>query len=131
MWRRIVGALKTFGWQQWLVAVAFLAVLGFTGFYAYRAARAAAYWKHHTDEPIKGWMTVGHVAHSYHVPPYVLYHALGLPNKPPDRRPLLKIAAAQGRSMDDIRSILLDAIVHARPPYPPPTPPPPNEVSTP
>lgn len=68
---------------------------------------------------------------SYHVPPHVLYLALGLPHKPPDKRPLREIAKAQNRSMDKIRNLLLDAIVHARPPYPPPPPPPPDPGSSP
>ena len=131
MEQRIFTTLKTFSWQQWLVAAAFLAVLAFTGFYAYRVARGAIYWNYHADEPIRGWMNVGYVAHSYHVPPHVLYGALGLPNKPPDKRPLREIAGAQGRSMDDTIAILTDAVVHARPPFPPPTPPPTDEVTTP
>ena len=69
-----------------------------------RAVRPAIYWHYHQDEPIRGWMNVGYVAHSYHVPPHVLYRALGLPHKPPDKRPLREIAKAQNRSMDEIRS---------------------------
>jgi len=121
--------LKGFGWRQWLVLVAFLLVLGFTGLHAFRAVRGAVYWRYHRDEPIRGWMTVGYVAHSYQVPPHVLYLALGLPHKRPDKRPLREIAKAQNRSMDEIRAVLQDAIIHARPPYPAPSPPPPDEES--
>lgn len=128
MRQRVHKTLKTFGWRQWLVAAAFVAVLGFTGLYAYRAVRDAIYWDYHTDEPIQSWMNVGYVAHSYHVPPHVLYSALGMPNRH-DKRPLLKIAAAQGRSLDETKAILMDAIVHVRPPYPPPPPPPPPDES--
>jgi hypothetical protein len=113
--------------RQWLVVLAFLLVLGGTVFFAQRAIRPAIYWHYHQDEPISGWMNVEYVAHSYHVPPHVLYLALGLPHKPPDKRPLRDIAAVQNRSMDEIKVILLDAIVHARPPYPPPPPPPHDE----
>jgi len=112
-----------------MVVAAFVVVLGFTGFYAVRAVRDAIYWQYHADEPIQGWMNVGYVAHAYHVPPHIIYGALGLPNKP-DKRPLREIATQQGRSMDDIRAILSGAIVHVRPPYPPP-PPPPEESPTP
>jgi hypothetical protein len=115
--------LNRFSWQQWCVLAAFLLVLGFTGLHAARTINAALYWRNHRDEPIRGWMTVGYVAHSYHVPPHVLYQALGLPHRPPDRRPLREIAQAQNRSLDEVRTILQDAIVHARPPYPPPPPP--------
>lgn len=123
MRRKFLKTLKTFRWQQWVVVVMFLLVLGFTGIYAVRTIREAIYWHYHQDEPIRGWMNIGHVAHSYRVPPHVLYQALGLPHKPPDKRPLMQIAKSQNRSMDEIRAILQDAITHARPPYPPPPPP--------
>lgn len=113
--------------KQWLVVVAFVLVLGITAFFAQRAIRPAIYWHYHQDEPISGWMNVDYVAHSYHVPPHVLFKALGLPHRPPDRRPLRDIAEAQNRSMDEVKAILMDAIVHARPPYPPPPPPPPPD----
>ena len=67
---------------------------------------------------------VGHVAHSYRVPAAVLYLALGLPEKPPDKRPLREIAKMQHRSMDEIRAILLEPVVHARTPYSAPQSPP-------
>ncbi len=98
----------------------FLLALGFTGLHAVRTIRDAIYWQYHQDEPIHGWMTAGYVAHSYHVPPHILYQALGLPHKPPDKRPLREIAKSQNRSMDETRTILQDVITHARPPYPPP-----------
>jgi hypothetical protein len=110
--------------RQWLVVLAFVLVVAATLFFAVRAVRPAVYWHYHQDEPIKGWMNVEYVAHSYHVPPHTLYIALGLPHRPPDKRPLRDIARAQNRSMDEIRTVLMGAIVHARPPYPPPAPPP-------
>ena len=122
--RRIVQTLKGFNWRQWLVLAAFLFIIGFTGLHAFRFVRDAVYWSYHRDEEIRGWMPVGYVAHSYRVPPHVLYQALGLPHKPPDKRPLREIARAQNRSMDEVKAVLQDAIVHARPPYPPPPPPP-------
>lgn len=111
------------GWRQWLVLLAFAVVVTATSVFAVRTARRALYWHNHTDETIHGWMTIGYVAHSYHVPPHVLYRALGLPHTPPDKRPLREIAGAQNRSVDDVRAALTDAIIHARPPYPPPPPP--------
>jgi hypothetical protein len=123
--------MKKFGWKQSVLGLAFLLSLSVAVFFIVRAVRPAIYWHYHRDEPIRGWMNVGYVAHSYHVPPHVLYRALGLPHKPPDKRPLREIAKAQNRSMDEIRALLLDAIVHARPPYPPPSPPPPNPEASP
>jgi hypothetical protein len=119
------------GWQQWLVMLAFFVVITITTLFAARTVRQALYWHNHRDEPIHGWMTVGYVAHSYHVPPHVLYKALGLPHKPPDKRPLREIAGAQNRSMDVISVVLMDAITHARPPYPPPPPPDDADVAPP
>ena len=115
--------MRKVGWRQALVALAFFLCVSAAVFFVVRAVRPAIYWHYHQDEPIRGWMNVGYVAHSYHVPPYVLYQALGLPHGPPDKRPLRQIAKEQNRSMDDIRAVLLEAIVHARPPYPPPRPP--------
>jgi hypothetical protein len=115
--------MKKFGWKQALVALAFLLSLSVAGFFVVRTVRPALYWHYHRDEPIRGWMTVGYVAHSYHVPPYVLYQALDLPHRPHDRRPLREIAKEQNRSLDEIRNVLLNAIAHARPPNPPPAAP--------
>jgi hypothetical protein len=109
--------------RQWLVVLAFLLVVTGTVYFAVRAVRPAIYWHYHQDEPIAEWMNVEYVAHSYHVPPHVLFLALGMPHRPPDKRPLRDIAYSQGRSIDDVKATLMDAIVHARPPYPPPPPP--------
>ena len=120
---KLISTVKSFRWHQWLVVAVFLLVAGFTGLKAVHVARDVIYWHAHRDEPIRGWMNVGYVAHSYRVPPHVLFLALGLPHKPPDKRPLREIAKIQHRSLDQIRAILQDAIIHARPPYPPPPPP--------
>jgi hypothetical protein len=112
-------------WQQIVLALAFVATIGIAVFFVVRTVQPIIYWHLHRDEPIKEWMTVGYVAHSYHVPPHVLYQALGLPHRPPDKRSLREIARSQNRSMDEVRAILMNAVVHARPPYPPPPPPPP------
>ena len=110
---------------RWLLALAFLLALGFTTVHVVRTVQDAIYWRQHRDEPIQGWMTVGFVAHSYHVPPHVLLLALHLPlGPPPDKRTLADIAASRGQSVDQLAAVLNDAIVHARPPYPPPPPPP-------
>ena len=115
--------MKKLGLGRWIVLLAFLLVVSFTGFFAVRTAQRAIYWHYHKDEVIRPWMNVGYIAHSYHVPPHVLYRALGLPNKPPDKRPIRDIARAQNRSVEDVIAVLKTAIVHARPPYPPPPPP--------
>jgi hypothetical protein len=120
---KLISALKEFRWHQWLVVGVFLLVAGFTTYKAVNMARRMIYWHAHHDEPIHGWMNVGYVAHSYRVPPDVLYLALDLPQTP-DKRPLRDIAKVQHRSMDDIRTILQEVIIRARPPNPPPPLPP-------
>jgi hypothetical protein len=123
--------MKNPGWRQWLVVLAFVLVVSFTGIFAVRTVRRAIYWHYHQDEPIRPWMSLGYIAHSYSVPPWVLHQALGLPPKPgrPDRRPIRDIAREQNRSVDEVIAILQDAIVHSRPPYPrPPDAPPPDAL---
>jgi membrane protein DedA with SNARE-associated domain len=94
----------------------FLLAAGFTVFKVLHTVREVIYWQVHRDEAIRGWMSVGYVAHSYHIPPKVLYQALDLPLKPPDKRPLRKIAYMQHRSMDEIRANLQNAIILVHPP---------------
>ncbi|HXL79612.1 MAG TPA: hypothetical protein VN951_01955 [Pyrinomonadaceae bacterium] len=118
--------MKNFNSRQWLVVLAFMLVVSFTGLFAVRTVQRTIYWHYHQDEPIRPWMNLGYIAHSYSVPPWVLHQALGLPPKP-DRRPIREIARAQNRSVDEVIAILQNAIVHSRPPYPPPGPPPPPD----
>ncbi|WP_322965911.1 hypothetical protein [Sphingomonas fuzhouensis] len=110
-------------WRKALIAL-FVAIVAFTGYHAVRTVSDAIYWNAHRDEPIEPWMTIGYVAHSYHVPPHILHAALNMPPEP-DRRPLARISRDSGLSMAQIEAKLTHAIVHVRPPYPPPGPPPP------
>lgn len=102
---------------------ALIGAIGFTAYHVARVVNDAIYWNVHKDEPIEGWMTLGYVAHSYHVPPHILFIALGMQPGPPERRNIAAIAAARGQSVAQVSAILDRAIVHARPPYPPPGPP--------
>jgi hypothetical protein len=115
--------MKRLGWRQWVLLLAFLLAVLFTGLFATRAVRHAVYWRLHRDEPIRPWMSVPYVAHSYRIPPHVLYQAIGLPPTQHDRRPLREIAREQNRAVETLISELQDAIIHSRPPYPPPPPP--------
>jgi hypothetical protein len=105
---------KKLGWQRWLILVAFLAVVGFTGLQTVRTVRHMNHTQFRRDEEIHGWMTIGYLAHSYRVPPEVLKAAVGLPDSPPDTRPLAEIAKAQGRSLDELSTSLQEAIARAR-----------------
>jgi hypothetical protein len=116
--------MKKLEWHQWLLVALFLVAVCFTGLFGFRAIRRAIYWHNHRDEPIRSWMSVPYVAHSYRVPPHVLNQAIGLPPMQRDRRPLREIAREQRRPVETLISELQDAIIHSRPPYPPPPPPP-------
>lgn len=110
-------------WGRRLLLAAFVVSLGFTGLHVVRTVRDAIYWNAHRDEPIEGWMTLGYVAHSYHVPPHILFRALGMQPGPPEHRNIAALARTRGESVDAVAARLNHAIVHVRPPYPPPGPP--------
>jgi len=111
--------LKGFSRTQWLVLAAFLLVLSITGVYTYRTYQRAVFWREHRDEPISGWMRVGFVANSYHVPLPVLNDAIGLSPDARDQRPLSRIASDQGRTLDELKSDLERAIEDFRAKGPP------------
>ena len=113
--------MRRLGWQQWVVLGLFLVALVVAGLFGVRAIQRATYWRTHRDVPIRGWMTVPYVAHSYRVPPPVLYDALGIkPVPPPDRRPLRQIAREQNRKVEELISDLQEAIARERAAHPPP-----------
>jgi hypothetical protein len=105
--------------QKWIALIAFLLVIVMTGFFAVRTVRRAAFWRQHRDEVIRPWMSVPYVAHSYRVPPRVLYQALGIPAQAHDRRPLRQLAREQNRPVDELTSILQQAIARERANHPP------------
>lgn len=115
---KILQTFRTFSWKQWLLFCAFIFVVCFTGFYIYRTVERAAYWRNHRDQPIAGWMPVGYIAHSYHVPPTVLYDALGLKPEPRDRRTISQIAKAQNRSAAEVEKDLEEAVNKFRAEHP-------------
>lgn len=116
--------MKRFGRREWLLLSLFLLVLIVTGLFAVRAVRRAAYWREHSDESIRPWMSVHYVARSYRVPPPILYQAIGAVPIPRDRRPLRQIAREQKKSVDTLISELQQAIVDFRKSHRPPGGPP-------
>ena len=120
---------RKLNWQQWLFILGFVLSLVIVVVFALRAFRHAP--RPRADEPIRPWMTIPYVSHSYHVPAYVLYQALGLPRTPRDRRPLMVIAREQNRPVASLIADLLEAIRRSRPPYPTPQPFPPGETPSP
>jgi len=116
--------MKPDGWQKWIVLGALTLVILVTALFAVRTVRRAMFWRTHRDEVIRPWMSIPYVAHSYRVPPHVLYQALGIIPQTHDRRPLKQIAREQNRSVDEVTSILQDAITRARANQPTAAPPP-------
>lgn len=121
--------MKRLGWRRWVILLAFLLAASVAGLFAVRTVRRAVYWSHHRDEVIRPWMSVPYVAHSYRVPPHVLYRAVKLNPLPHDRRPLRDIAREQNRSLEELTADLQGAIAdfRAHPERDPPPPPPPHE----
>ena len=111
--------MKRLGWKQWVVIAAFALIVSATALFAVRTVRRAIYWRLHRDEVIRPWMSVPYVAHSYRVPPPVLYEALGIPPLPHDRRPIRDIAQQQNRLVDEVISVLQNAIARERSMHPP------------
>lgn len=117
----ILRSIKKFGWKQWLIFLAFVFVIGFTGFQIYRTYERTVYWRAHQDQPIAEWMPVNYVAHSYHIPPPVLFDALNWKPKPGERRKNLgEIAVSQGRSFDEVKADLEMTIAEFRKKHPTP-----------
>jgi len=97
-----------------LLILGFLAALMVTTALFMRLIADVAYWPHHQDDTISGWMTVGYVAHSYDVDKDALIVALGIET---DLRRLLTlkaIADGQDTTMVELRNTLLKAIINER-----------------
>ncbi len=110
-----------------LVGIAFVLVSLMTINFAIRGVQHGRRLRARPDEPIQGWMNIGYISHSDHVPRQVIHQALGLPPQP-DRRPLVRIAVDTGRTTDEVIADVMAAIRQfraARPPNPdaPPSPP--------
>ena len=114
--------MNTPGWRQWTILAIFALVVTVTALFAVRTTRRALYWRQHRDETIRPWMTLPYVAHSYRVPPRVLYEALGIPQRQGDRRPLKKIAREQNASVESIIETLAHAITAFQQTNTPPVP---------
>jgi hypothetical protein len=126
--RVLLKKIRKFSRFQKLILLAFLVALSFTAVRVVRTVSDMAYWHYHQDEPLNAWMNLHYVAHSYHIPPHVLYQALNLPHKPPDKRSLKTLSKSLDMPFETLKAKLEQAIIHARPPYPPPPPPSPHEA---
>lgn len=106
-------------WSRWLLFLGFVAALAVTMLFVMRAVNHTRSLRQRADPPIRGWMTIPFVSHSYHVPPSVLYQALGLQPVHHDQRVLTTIARQQGHSVAADVTILQHAITQFRATSPP------------
>ncbi len=104
--------VRNFRWQHWLLIFGLAFSLALTGFFIVRAVHYAPHPL--KDEPIRPWMNIPYIAHSYRVPSHILYQALGLPSLPRDRRPILEIARQQRRTVESIIITMQEAITQYR-----------------
>ena len=115
-----------------LIGILLLGVLA-AGFFGTRAVRS--FMRLRAGPPpgaadvqaIRGWMTVPYVAHTYHVPPEMLYAAVGVPPQGNDRKSLselnrLTAPGQQGVVIERVR----EAILKFQQPAPPQPPSPPG-----
>lgn len=110
------------GWRRRIFLLAFALSIAISVIFAMRAFNHRPHRM--VDDPIRPWMSVPYVAHSHHVPPRILFQAIGLAMEhPPDRRPIARIAAEQNRPVQELIENLQEAIIQerrfSRPPPPP------------
>jgi len=84
-----------------LLALGLILAIALTFVFGYRAGRQARRirWQ---NEPIRSWMSIPFIAHAHHVPPEILYRAIGVEPQPKDHRPLRRIAHEQKRPVQKI-----------------------------
>lgn len=97
--------------QTLLLVAAFCLAIGATFFFGYRAGRTARHIRQR-NEPIKAWMSVPFIAHTYHVREAVLFQAIGVPPNPRDHRPVRDIARAEKLPSAELIRELKNAIAN-------------------
>lgn len=98
-----------------LLSTAFLLGLCVTAYFAISTISFAVYWADpaHRDLALKGWMTPGYVAHSWHVPRHVMQEAIQ--DMPDKKRPTLEdIAKSQGIQLEVLITRIQAAIIEHR-----------------
>lgn len=108
------GALRYLWHTHRLALTGFALALALALFFAVRFALFTIYWADpaHRDTQIEPWMTPGYVAHSYRLPPDLLFEALHLPHG--SRATIHEIAQQTGRSDAALIEALRTAIAQAR-----------------
>lgn len=102
------------------MALAFVVAIAGTFVFAFRAGRRARHLRAE-NEPIRAWMSVPFIAHSHHVPPTLLFQAIGVePRQPRDHRSVRRLAHDLNRPVPELIAQLQRAIDAAHPPGSPP-----------
>jgi len=113
----MITLIKHLWHTQRFALVAFLLALSVSGFFAARFVTSSIYWADpaHRNVQIEGWMSPGYVARSYRVPLEIIAASIGIdPAAPPPRRTLAAISVLQNKSLDTLRSDILEAVISAR-----------------
>lgn len=104
-------------WRPTLaIALAFLLAITGALVFATRATHQARHFRT-IDQPIHGWMSIPFIAHTHHVPPSVLFQAIGVqPREPHDHRSVRHIARELNRPVPEVIGDLQKAIDQAKQP---------------
>jgi len=98
------------------IALAFLLAVAGALVFATRATRQARHFGS-INQPIHGWMSIPFIAHTHHVPPSVLFQAIGIqPRQPRDHRSVRHIAHELNRPVPEVIADLQKAIQEAKAP---------------
>ncbi len=87
-----------------------------TVMFAVRSVVFMVYWSDpdKSDQAIQGWMTARYVAQSWHLPPKVMYTALGTEKMPGRRQTLDQIAQDLGISLSELEARIVTAATQYR-----------------
>ena len=95
-----------------ILVLGFCLAIAATFFFSYRAGTTAQHIRLR-NEPIKSWMSVPFVAHTYHVREDLLFQAIRVPPNPHDHRPIRDIARAEKVPAAELIRELENAVVNA------------------
>jgi len=97
---------------HWLVRAGFVAALALTLLFGVRTVVTALYWNDpaHHDQSMEGWMPIGYVGRSWHVPREVLAQAMGIEEGTSSHRNLDQIARERAIPLAELIAHLTTAI---------------------
>lgn len=106
--KRTVKSILRLWHRHRILTTAFVLAMALAIFFAGRTVFFVVYWNDpaRQDLPPEPWMTIGYVAHSWHVPVEKLAGDLALPPPPKDgpRPSLERLARERGQSFDDFKA---------------------------